>query len=63
MIVILGSGLSEWLFDGTSSRFHAASHGVKRSIEDSQTRSIMARMKVIKIKPKRLTSWDKSSKS
>ena len=46
MIVILGSGLSDWLLDGTSSRFHAASHGVKRSIEDSQTRSIMARMKV-----------------
>jgi len=46
MIVVLGSGLSEWLLDGRSSGFHAASHAVKRVKDDSMTRSVMARMKV-----------------
>ena len=47
MIVVLGSGLSEWLLEGRSSGFHAASHGVKRVKDDSLTRSVMARMKVV----------------
>ena len=48
MIVVLGSGLSEWLLDGRSSGFHAASHAVKRVKDYSLTRSVMARMKVVK---------------
>ena len=47
MIVVLGSGLSEWLLDGRSSGFHAASHAVKSVKDDSITRSVMARMKVV----------------
>ena len=47
IIVVLGSGLSEWLLDGRSSGFHAASHAVKSVKDDSITRSVMARMKVV----------------
>ena len=47
MIVVLGSGLSEWLLDGRSSGFHPASHAVKRVKDDCMTRSVMARMKVV----------------
>ena len=46
MIIVIGSGLSEWLLDGRFSSFYAASHGVKRINYDSYTRSVMARMKV-----------------
>ena len=47
VIVILGTGITEWLLGGTGDRFHAASHAVAALDDRLSSRAVVARMKVV----------------
>jgi len=60
IIVLLGSGLSDWLLEGVKPKLHAPFHGVLSLPDSLKTRTTMARMKVL---PDTAFSKSKSGKS
>ena len=47
VIVILGTGITEWLLGGGGHSFHAASHAVAALDDHLSSRAVVARMKVV----------------
>ena len=47
VIVILGTGITEWLLGGGGHSFHAASHAVAALDNQLSSRAVVARMKVV----------------
>ena len=47
VIVILGTGITEWLLGGGGHSFHAASHAVAALDDQLSSRAVVARMKVV----------------